>query len=98
MPVAIVMDFSGATLEQYDKVIELMNLTPGGRGAPKSISHWVTKTDDGIRVTDVWETREVFEKFGEEQIGPYTQQAGITAPPTTTFYDVHSYLPPAERP
>jgi hypothetical protein len=31
--VAIVMDFKGATLEQYDKVVELMQLTPEGAGA-----------------------------------------------------------------
>ena len=92
MPVAIVMDFANTTLDQYDKVIELMNFSPGGAGAPGSISHWVTKTDDGIRVTDVWETREQFEQFAEAQIGPYTQQAGIQGPPDMTFHDVHNYL------
>jgi hypothetical protein len=92
MPVGVVLDFPGGTLEQYDRVIELMNLTPGGRGAPGGMFHWVTKTDNGIRVTDVWETREQFEQFAEEQIGPYTQQAGIPAPPDVTFHDVHNYL------
>jgi hypothetical protein len=29
VPVAIEMNFRGATLEQYDKVIELMGLTSG---------------------------------------------------------------------
>jgi hypothetical protein len=92
MAVAIVMDFKGSTLDQYDKVVELMHLTPVGAGAPGSLFHWVTKTDDGIRVTDVWETKEQFETFAQEQIGPYTQQAGFEGPPEITFYDVHSYM------
>jgi len=32
MPVAVVMDFEGATLDQYDQVLEKMGLTPGGPG------------------------------------------------------------------
>ncbi|MEA2357893.1 MAG: hypothetical protein QOI62_1153 [Solirubrobacteraceae bacterium] len=92
MPVAVVLDFPGGTLEQYDKVIELMGFTPGGAGAPGGLFHWVTATDDGIRVTDVWESREQFEKFAEEEIGPRTQEAGIPAPPQVSFHDVHNHF------
>lgn len=92
MAVGVVLDFDGATLDQYDQVIEKMGLRPQGPGAPGGIFHWVTKTDNGIRVTDVWETREQFENFAQEQIGPYTQEVGIEAPPEITFYDVHNYL------
>lgn len=94
MPVAIVMDFKGATLAQYDQVIEKMGLEPGGAGSPGSYSHWVAETDDGIRVTDVWETREQFQSFAEEQIGPYTQEVGIPNPPELTFYEVHNHFTP----
>jgi hypothetical protein len=92
MAVAVVMDFKGATLEQYDQVMERMGLAhptdmPGGE-----IAHWVTATDDGIRVTDVWDSREQFERFGQEQIGPSTQAVGITEPPEITFYDVHNWM------
>lgn len=56
MPVAIEMNFEGATLEQYDKIIELMGLTSGNT-PPRAIFHWTAKSDDGIRVVDVWESR-----------------------------------------
>jgi hypothetical protein len=49
-------------------------------------------TDDGLYITDVWESREVFDKFAEEQIGPYTAEVGIANPPKMTFYDVHSFI------
>jgi hypothetical protein len=92
MAVAVVLDFPGGTLEQYDEVIAKMGLTPEGPGAPGGLGHWVTKTDDGIRVTDVWRTREEFDKFAAEQIGPITAEVGIPGPPQITFYDVHNYL------
>jgi hypothetical protein len=92
VPVAIEMNFKGATLEQYDKIVELMGLTSGNipQGA---LFHWAAKTDDGIRVVDVWESREVFDRFSQEQIGPLSQQAGVTEPPETTYRDVHNHLP-----
>ena len=86
MAVAVQLEFPGATLEQYDQVIKKMGFTPGG------IFHWVTKTNDGIRVTDVWETKEQFERFSREQIGPYSAEAGIPAPPRITFFELHNYL------
>lgn len=94
MPVAIVMTFTGGTLDQYDEVIGKMGFDPGGAGAPGGISHWVAATDDGIVVTDVWETREQFDKFAEEQIGPFTQEAGLPGPPEMKFYEVHNHLTP----
>ena len=57
MAVAVEMNFRGATIEQYDEILGKMGLTPGGSTAPGAISHWVAKTDDGLRVVDVWETR-----------------------------------------
>ena len=64
----------------------------GGPGAPGGISHWVTETDEGLMVCDAWESKEIFEKFAEEQIGPYTAEVGIPGPPEITFYDVQNYL------
>ena len=94
MAIAVEMDFSGATLDQYDQVLEKMGLTQGGSGPPGAISHWVTKTDDGIRVVDVWESKEVFERFAQEKIEPYTREVGFAGEPEVRFYDVHSYLTP----
>jgi hypothetical protein len=92
MAVAIEMWFRGATPAQYDEVIELMGLT-GGNIPPGAIFHWVANTDDGLRIVDVWESREAFDRFADEQIGPNSQQAGITEPPEMTYRDVHNHLP-----
>ena len=92
MAIGVQQEFSGATLAQYDQVIQKMGFRPGGPGAPGGLFHWVTKTDSGIRVTDVWESRAQFEKFATEKIGPLTAQVGLTSPPKTTFFEVHNYL------
>ena len=91
-PVAVEMNFQGATIAQYDRVLEKMGLSPGGAGPEGSISHWVAKTDNGVRVVDVWETKEQFERHAQEQIGPHTKEVGIESEPTIRFYDVHNYL------
>jgi hypothetical protein len=92
MAVGVVMEFAGATLDQYDQVIERMGFSPGGAGAPGGLFHWVTQTDEGIRVTDVWESREQFEQFAQEQIGPYAAEAGIPGPPEISYLEVHNHL------
>ena len=86
------MEFEGATLNQYDEVIKRMGFRPQGPGAPGGLFHWVAATDTGIRVTDVWETREQYEEFAAEQIGPITQAVGIPGPPTVTVHEVHNSL------
>jgi hypothetical protein len=94
MAVAFEMRFAGATLDQYDRVMELM----GRDGSPMDIApdgalfHWCAPTDDGIVVVDVWESDEQFDRFAKEQIGPFTQQVGIPAPPVVTRYAVHAML------
>ena len=92
MPVAVEMNFSGATIDQYDRILEKMGFTPGGAGPAGAISHWVAETDDGIRVVDVWETKEQFERFAQEQIGPYSKEVGIEGEPAMRFYEVHNHL------
>lgn len=92
MPVAFEMRFKGATLSQYDQVIDLMGFTRGGKGPPAALFHWVTETDDGLMVVDVWENAEAYNRFAEEQIGPYTAQVGVEGPPEIRSYEVHNYL------
>ena len=92
MAVAFEMRFKGATLEQYDQVMELMGLEPRGPVVPDSLFHWAAATDDGLLVVDVWESAEAFNKFAAEKIGPFTQQVGFEGQPEITSYEVHNYL------
>ena len=91
MATAFELFFPGGTVEQYDQVIEKMGLAPQGTGPPNSLFHWVSVSDDGIKVVDVWESAEAFQAFAESSIGPYTQEVGLPEPQVTP-YPVHNYL------
>ena len=92
MAIAAQLDFKGATLAQYDQVIQKMGLHPGGPTPPGALFHWVAQTADGIRVVDVWQSREQFEAFAQQQIGPITKEVGIPSEPELQFFEVHNYL------
>ena len=94
MAIAIEMDYRDATMEQYDGIRERMGLTPGGPAPAGAISHFVAATDEGMHVVDVWESREAFDQFVRDQIGPYSAEVGITTEPTLRFFEVHNYLTP----
>lgn len=90
MAVAVEANFPGATTEQYDEAVKAMGLTSGGQHSG-ALFHWATKTDSGVRVTDVWESKEQFERFAQEQILPVSEQVGLPEP-EIRYIDVHAYM------
>ena len=94
MPVVMQQDIPGMTPEQYDRVVEIMDLQSS---PPKGgIIHIAAFDDSGLHVTNVWETREDFERFAQERLGPAIQEAGAAAggPPEARFTEVHNYYAP----
>lgn len=92
MAVAILMDFRGVTLEQYDQVIESGGFLPGGPLPWEGLFHWVTKTDDGILIVNVWESQAGFERFVTETVAPLAAEVGVVEPPVLKIFEVHNYL------
>jgi quinol monooxygenase YgiN len=78
MAVAFVLDFPGGTREQYDQVIERMELD--GQLAPGGLFHAAGSYGGGWRVVDVWEDMAQFERFRDEKIVPYTAEVGLEPP------------------
>jgi hypothetical protein len=89
--VAVQLDFAGATLEQYDQINERIGALPGGPAPPQELFHWVTKTETGFRVLDVWESRQAFERF-TQKLFPIFDEVGLPHPPEIQFFAVHNYL------
>lgn len=88
---AFEMVFKGGTVDQYEQVIAKMGFERHGTGPSGALFHWVSQTDDGLKVVDVWESPEQFQAFADSQIGPYTAEIGMQ-PPEVTSYPVHNYL------
>lgn len=99
MPVGVWINLPGASLEWYDEVIATTGNLPGGPIAPKALSHWVTKTDDGICIVEVWESQEAFEGNAKQKGSVIGEEIGIPGTPAIEFFEIHNYLPgrPARR-
>src|SRR4051812_24276184 len=97
-PTAVVADFVGATLSEYDRLLGVLelDLEGGGGGLRGCLFHWVRATPDGIRVTEVWRQRELFNACLRDEILPTLSAVGLAAP-ELTFYEVHNSLVEGER-
>ena len=77
--IGVILDFPGATLEQHDAAITGMGYAPGGEGQCDCLFHWVAKTDDGIRVVNVWTSREAFDQNGHGGVRSSGPRSGSSA-------------------
>jgi len=92
MTIGVQLDFPGATLEQYDQALEWLGLLPGGPAARGQLFHWVTVVDNGIRLTDVWESRQAFDSFLEMRVLPVLPEVGVATAPEIQFFEVHNFF------
>jgi hypothetical protein len=80
MAISAVMLFTsdGDALKMYDAVMDEMGVR--NNAPPGLIHHMSAAAPGGLRVCDVWETREHFERFAQLQIGPLAIKHGLSAP------------------
>jgi len=79
----------GFTAVMYDEVIE--RLEDAGLGHPPGRLYHVCFGDEAnLRISDIWDSRESFEKFFET-VAPMMQDLGI-GPGEPEFYDVHNTI------
>jgi len=92
MAIAVQIDVPGITLERYDEAIESAGFLPGGPLPAGGLFHWVAKTGDGIRIVNVWASRELFDKFAETQTAIIKEVGVNPASLVVQFLEVHNYL------
>jgi len=75
--------------QQYDEVIRRLNAA--GAGSPKGrLFHVAFGALDALRVSDIWDTRENFERFGQALM-PILQEVGVD-PGTPEFIETHNII------
>ncbi|HMN99890.1 MAG TPA: hypothetical protein PKD59_10785 [Miltoncostaeaceae bacterium] len=93
MAVAVILEFAGATPEDYDRVLAELGLAEARRGEPGLLFHWIAALPGGgIRVVDVWDDRDLAEAFVRDRLVGATQAFGATEPPAIEVLDVHNFL------
>ena len=80
---------TGFTIAKYEEAIGLLNAA--GAGAPKGRSHHVCSGDpDNVNITDVWDSMEDFQAFGETLL-PIMQSIGVD-PGQPDIQEVHNII------
>ena len=79
MPVVLRFAPAGMTLEKYRET--LTRLEAAGAGSPAGRLYHVCFGDEGnVRISDIWDSMESFETFGEK-LRPILEDLGVTPDP-----------------
>jgi hypothetical protein len=92
MALMVIIHIKGGTLDQYDQATkELFNGTLQPSELPDGLlSHAAAQTDDGVKVVDIWNSKDTFDSF-QEKLTPALQHANAPqAEPK--LYEVHNYM------
>ena len=91
MAVGIRLKLTGVTAEQFDKPQAAID--PEGNPPDGLIFHSSGPVDGGWGVIDFWKSREHFDRFAAERIGPAMAAIGVPGPaPDVHEFPVHEYF------
>lgn len=93
MRIVLNLKWAGITPALYDQIHDIVrweeNIAPGG------VFHVASFDDKGMRVTDVWESPEDFNRFVETRLMPAVAKLGITSQPVVEISPLHRVFVPA---
>ena len=96
MPVVMMMEWEGVTRDQYEAVrkhVGWETQVPAG-----GMYHVAAFSPKGLRVVDVWQSAEQFNRFVESRLLPGTRAVGIEGQPKTEILETHTIFTPGYRP
>src|SRR5262249_46260673 len=88
MPTVMLMEWPGVTKEQYANVLSTLGLhakPPAG-----GMFHVAGFAGGTLRVLDIWESQQAFERFQQERLMGAVQKAGIKGQPNVQFFPAHN--------
>jgi hypothetical protein len=92
MATVMLMEWPGVTEDQYKQVMRTLDLDkkpPAG-----GIFHVAGFNSGTLRVVDIWESQQAFEKFQKDRLDAAVQKAGINGQPKVQFYPAHNIYAP----
>ena len=92
MSTVMLMEWAGVTQDQYNQVMRNLDLDKSP--ATGGIFHVAGFTAGALRVLDVWESQQAFEKFQKDRLEQAVRKAGITTQPRVQFFPVHNMYAP----
>ena len=92
MQTVMLMRWAGVTAEQYEEArsrVDWEGDVPDG-----AVLHVAGVDGDDLRVTDVWESPDHFQRFAEERLMPAVKEIGIEGEPEVRLYPVQAIFNP----
>lgn len=83
--------FPDTDVKVYEGIVKDLK-TAGIGNIPERLYHVSAKVGNGWHVTDVWESQEAFDKFGETLMPLHIKNGGTPAEPT--ILQVHNIIIP----
>jgi hypothetical protein len=90
--VVMSMRWRGVTPKQYEEARQVVNWE--GDAPDGAVLHVAGFDSDGVRVTDVWESADQFNRFVEERLMPGVQQVGIEGQPEVELFPLQAIFNP----
>jgi hypothetical protein len=88
MPTVMLMEWSGVTQDQYNQVMK--NLDLDAKPPAGAILHVAGFTPGTLRVLDIWDSQQSFERFQQDRLAPAVQGVGMPGPPKVQFYPLQN--------
>jgi hypothetical protein len=92
MATVMLMEWPGVTQDQYNRVMSHLGLDsspPSG-----AIFHVAGFTEGALRVLDIWDSQQAFERFQKDRLTAAVQKAGISGQPKIKYFPVHNIYAP----
>ena len=93
MRTLMLMKWDGVTPDQYEEIRKTVHWE--GNMPKGAVFHVAAFSNNGIRVTDIWESADEFNKFVQDRLMPATAKAGIKGEPQVELFPVHAIFIPA---
>jgi hypothetical protein len=92
MATVMLMEWPGVSPDQYSRVMSNLGLdTNPPTGA---MFHVAGFTGGSLRVLDIWDSQQAFERFQRDRLTQAVQKAGITGQPKVQYFPVHNIYTP----
>jgi hypothetical protein len=89
----MIMKWDGVTAAQYEEIRKTVNWE--GNHPKGAVFHVAAFGDNAVRVTDIWESADDFNKFVQDRLMPGVAKAGISGQPHVEIFPVHAVFVPA---
>lgn len=87
-----VLEIHGLTADEYNAIVARMGVER--KAAPGIYLHIASPMEGGMRVVELWDTKEGFETYIQAQLIPACAALGIEKKTTTTVTPLHNLFAP----